>query len=589
MPFRLSDAFPIAPLVLFLAACASGSARTPRGATPAAECMVAGAGGSGDSEGTSGRGAAGRVGVRGEAAGGAAAGVVKQSGLLAAATMDSAAVTVALTASVDPAHAPWPRNPAERLLFAQLYEPLLRVDCTGAMIPGLAQSWSSDGSSERGSDASSDASSDGSKERGRDGESLSGVASWTFVLRSDASFADGTRVHAADVVASWESSAAAHAHTPAGPVISAIASGARPIDDSTLIVTLPDSVASLRSFASPLLAVARPVAGGSDWPLGTTSYYVDSTPRAFTADTSARALVPGASTIRLRSRSGAASLLFRVEPGADPRDVLDGGADLLATADASAVQYARTQANRESIALPWTRSYLLLIPGRHGGTVVDDCPSAESNVLRMLRDALTLSVHAEARGASGPCWWEPGSGGGEARGGATARATGSPAGSATELPPGSTPVSPHEILYLAGDPTARELAERIAALVAPGRMGPAAGAIHAVAPELFEARDWSVAAADSSQFAARLALASEGAYIVALPRDPDWPAAARAMLAAAAPWLASLPSTHSIIPLVDTRETLLIRRQRGIPRMTISYDGTVVIDAAPIATERKEP
>src|SRR5438477_3560095 len=51
-------------------------------------------------------------------------------------------VTIGLTEPVDPAHAPVPRNDAERLVFPQLYETLLQVDCEGRIVPGLARSWS---------------------------------------------------------------------------------------------------------------------------------------------------------------------------------------------------------------------------------------------------------------------------------------------------------------------------------------------------------------------------------------------------------------------------------------------------------------
>lgn len=49
--------------------------------------------------------------------------------------------TIALVDSVRPHLAPVPRNRAERLVFAQLYETLVRVDCNGAAAPGLASQW----------------------------------------------------------------------------------------------------------------------------------------------------------------------------------------------------------------------------------------------------------------------------------------------------------------------------------------------------------------------------------------------------------------------------------------------------------------
>lgn len=490
MPRRLRAALPA--LACVLAACASSARLTPPGPEPAAECVV-GMGNAGDS---------------------------------------STAIRVAVTTPVDTAHAPWPRDAGERLLFAQLFEPLVRLDCTGALIPGVARSWN------------------------RDSTPTPGVTRWSFVLRRDARFRNGERVHASDVIASWHASAAAHSREPAGSLISAIASNARAADDSTIVVLLPDSLGDVRAFASPRLAIAGPDAGGSSWPDGTTSYYVDSTTKRYGHDPSEA--LPIVAAIGLRARGTATSLLFQVEPGADHRDILDAGTDVLITSSPAAVQYARTQSSRASIPLPWTRGYALVLPGREGvGDVTDDCIEAG---LRPLRDALALAVHVEARGAEGPCWWKPGS----------------------DVALSSARPGPHQsarsrrILYQIQDATARELAERIVALAAPGREEPATTALRSAAPELFEGGGWSAGGADSAQFSERLARRDEGGFILALPRDPAWPAAARASLLTAAPWLAPLGRSRAILPLVDTRASLLIRRERGIPRMTILHDGTVI-------------
>jgi ABC-type transport system substrate-binding protein len=48
--------------------------------------------------------------------------------------------TVALTERINPLNAPRPSNDGERLLFRQLYETLVRVDCEGHVIPALASS-----------------------------------------------------------------------------------------------------------------------------------------------------------------------------------------------------------------------------------------------------------------------------------------------------------------------------------------------------------------------------------------------------------------------------------------------------------------
>jgi len=83
-------------------------------------------------------------------------------------------VMLAVTDAVDPRHAPLPRNDAERLVFGQLYESLIRVDCQGRALPGLAAAW----------------------------EQAPGDR-WAFTLRDNARFWDGAPVTARDVVASW--------------------------------------------------------------------------------------------------------------------------------------------------------------------------------------------------------------------------------------------------------------------------------------------------------------------------------------------------------------------------------------------------
>ena len=83
--------------------------------------------------------------------------------------------TIALVERIDPSHAPYPSNESERLLFRQLYETLVRVDCNGRVRPGLAASWRLDA----------------------DGRT------WIVTLRDGARFADGTAVTAGAVRASW--------------------------------------------------------------------------------------------------------------------------------------------------------------------------------------------------------------------------------------------------------------------------------------------------------------------------------------------------------------------------------------------------
>lgn len=502
-------------LALPLAGCAPGARRPPLAPGPAAECTVAA---------ESARDSSART---------------------------TAAVTVAVTTPLDSAHAPWPQSEGEHLLFAQLYEPLVRLDCTGAVVSGLAQSWNP-------------ANGDSAPEAGTQS---SDVARLIFTLRHDARFTNGDRVRAMDVVSSWRASADAHAQQPVAPLISVIASRAHAIDDSTLVVELPDTLAGLRALASPYLAVSQPAESAGRWPYGTTSYHVDSTPGHYGPDS--HDIRPAIATIALRPRSGVersgpptpadtTALLFRVEPDVDSRDILDRGTDLLITSSPTAIQYARTRGSHAAVALPWARRYVLVLPAREAEGVQADAGCVGDDLLP-LRDALALAVHAEARPAEGPCWWT------------------------TEDSARAARTHPHpasrRILYQLHDSTARELAERIVALAAPTRNEPAAAALRKAAPQLLEQSAWSASGTDSVRFAESLAQARDGGYVLALPSDPAWPAAARASLLTALPWLASA-GTHAILPLVDTRETLLIRLVRGIPPVTTQHDGTVIFDPA---------
>src|SRR6266516_2555373 len=149
-------------------------------------------------------------------------------------------VTIGLTEPVDPAHAPVPRNDAERLVFPQLYETLLQVDCDGRIVPGLARSWSADEAGRR----------------------------WTFTLRDEARFWDGSPVTAQDVVASWI------ARDSGSSVLTwsgGLGHAATVIGERVFTVLLPPSYDSLAPlFADPALAVSKasPDRGGG-WPIVT--------------------------------------------------------------------------------------------------------------------------------------------------------------------------------------------------------------------------------------------------------------------------------------------------------------------------------
>jgi hypothetical protein len=265
--------------------------------------------------------------------------------------------TVGLSDRIDPSNAPHPSNASEQLLFRQLYETLVRIDCQGRVRPGLAASW----------------------RIGDDGRT------WFVTLREDARFSDGMGVTAADVRASWARDAA---NSALRPHVNRLAGSVEATDDRTLAITLrnPRTDAPI-ALAHPDLAVAKSVAG-SPWPLGTRSARI-----ALARDASP--VQGGSVTILIREHLPA--IRFIAAPG-DPRDLLDAGVDLLLSREPAALDYAATLPHFQSLPLTWQRTHVLLAPGRSpsAGTLSEDAR-------RVLADD---AVRGEARGAQGPFWWE---------------------------------------------------------------------------------------------------------------------------------------------------------------------------------------
>lgn len=265
--------------------------------------------------------------------------------------------TVGLAERVDPANAPRPTNPSERLLFSHLYETLVRVDCMGRVRPALASSWRLD--------------------------EKSGFL-WIVTLRENARFSDGTPVTAANVRASWIREGI---DSQFPTYVSRLVGGVNVIDDRTLIIQIstfqPEAPVAL---AHPSLAVVRRVAD-SPWPLGTRSNRLE--PGSNDARTGGRPAL----TV---SRNDLPPLRFLAAPG-DPRDLLDAGVDLLLTHDPATLDYAATLQQFQRLPLPWQRTHVFLTAGR----------SAQSPVLSdEARQALAKdAVRGEARGAQGPFWF----------------------------------------------------------------------------------------------------------------------------------------------------------------------------------------
>lgn len=392
-------------------------------------------------------------------------------------------LSVALAGAVDAGHAPVARNAAERFVFRQLYETLIRLDCTGEPRPGLASSWSA----------------------------TEGGRVWDFTLRPDARFWDGAPVRAADVVAAWGGPAAERGLLPAGMSVSAPGAGTLRVNLASAARTVP------HVLADPAWAVTR-VAAGDPWPMGT---------GRFRADT-------GGGRVMLVAAGAEPVVELRSRVAGDMRDLLDAGVDILVTAEPAALGYAAQRPDLTTEPLPWDSTYVLLT-------------QAEVAVFDSLRPGLARdAVRVDARPAAGPFWWMDR---GERMCAVSSREIIPP------VPP-SAPLSPVRTVWAAleGDGPARDLSERLVALMS-GRMG-TDGAARALtmAPDTFAAALWG------GRFAG---------YVLAVPRRP--PDACRALrdLVRRAPWLARAV----LVPLVDTRRHVVIRR--GAAAFTVDWDGTL--------------
>jgi hypothetical protein len=218
-------------------------------------------------------------------------------------------------------------------------------------------------------------------------------------------------------------------------------------------------------------------------------------------------------------------------PGRDLRDAVDRGADLIHTGDPDLLDYARQRPGLTEVPLPWSRSYLLVLPARSPG--VGTAVPADTATFRagLARDA----VRTDARVPEAPFWWEQ-------RDACVQR----PAPAA-----GREPLN--AIAYPAADRVARDLAERIVAL---------AGAAELTARGL---------PADS--FAAALRGGSARAFVVAVPRHA----------AVACRETAGWPPRVTVVPLIETRPHAVVRR--GAPPLVVEWDGAL---RAADARERPE-
>lgn len=316
-------------------------------------------------------------------------------------------------------------------------------------------------------------------------------------------------------------------------------------DDTTALLTDSAAVAR-RALADPARSPVQPTPE-SPWPAGTGRYVLARSDR---------------NTLRLVPRPGLhiPVLVIRLLDPHAARDALDALDDVVITAGPAAIAYARERADHLVVPLPFDRSYVLAVPGDTGAAPAAAVPDSLAALLRT--GLATGAVREDARASDGPHWW------------ADAAFCGpSPATIAATAPPPTD-----RIVIRDGDPVARALAARIVALAATG-----SPLLAAAAPRLSRSTSLRAVALADGNFAAALDAGEASAFVLALPASVADRCAERRALYRRAPWLARPDGAPPLlVPLVDTREHLIVRR--GVVGITTDWLGALTFDAPAAGT-----
>jgi hypothetical protein len=416
-------------------------------------------------------------------------------------------IVIGLAGLVDPAHAPVPQSQAERLLFRHLYHTLIEVDCRGEVTPGLAESWV----------AEQDA------------------RIWTFTLRSDAAYWDGTPVTAASIRDSW----LMHASHRVAPWADSVAGSVGVTSRHELRVRMRRPYDAVpRVFADPTLAVAHPVETPGTWLPGTGTYHV-------TAHAVGETLLEPLGAV---SSDELPALRF-LDVGDDPRDAIDWGVDLLVSREPIVVDYVSNLEGLRAHPLPWDLVYVLATPLR----LAADVESDEGWTLAGALDPSTVDTESREPEASG--WWDSFD---------ACRLV-----SAFSVPPDLGDIA-GRILYHSSDSVARALAERLVALAELGAL-----------PQVTDASERLTAVgAGSEPFSAALADGRDLGFVLAVPKLVLDRCAMVALLREAMPWVAVSDLERVLVPLVETRSRLIVSKDvgtvvidwSGVPSLSVAVD-----------------
>lgn len=435
-------------------------------------------------------------------------------------------LAIAVAHPVAPEQAPVASNPGESLVFPFLYETLVRIDCRGAARPALAESWSAE-------------------EGGR---------VWTFRLHPQARFWDGAPVTAADVALGL----LAAGDPPAG--ITQV--GVR--DERTLALRFERAHREVPALVGdPALSVTGPRAYG-EWPLGSHAYRPAAAPDSLGSDGLGEEIiaVPREGSARPRLR-------FAVRPGADGRDLLDEGADLLVTRDAAVIDYVGRRPELEISPLGWDRTYVLVSPTRARGLARQE-DVAQGLPVALLEQLARDAVKGGARPHASEGWWRDDVD--ECR---VVRTRLAERKSRPALAAYRADAGPRRLAYPEGDETARQLAGRLVALAA-GTEGAADGGLAAAIPGLrASGGSLQAVAMTDSAFEAALHDGSAFLYVVGMPMRVFDACRAVESLSGRAPWLrvGSLDLHRLLVPLIDARPYLVTRGQ--MPPIHVGWGGAL--------------
>jgi len=356
-----------------------------------------------------------------------------------------------------------------------------------------------------------------------------GSDGWLVELRDGAKFWDESPVTARDVVESF------------GPALRsglAIAS-VDVVDETHVLVRGERRPPDIKLLALPMTAI-RNDSGTSGYPMGTGAWQIDDG-------------IPVAEAVAISPVLVHSPVVrFVLANPSDAMDLVSGKADAMITDDPAVIDYARAKPHVTLAPLAWDRAYVLLSTTRsrnidHGAGVAD--------LPRTVCDALARdAVHVDARGGGSLVV--------DAVAASTKRVIVDFGGEAAAGP--FNPI--HRVLFVAGDPTSRGLAERIVALAAmdtslSGEARAIVRAMPGAAPDL------RAASVDVGHFESSLREGSEFAYILPLSWCADFPFFATSLSAV---WLCTNPPlAPRVVPLVETRAHFIAMSDR----IAFSNDG----------------